>query len=131
VKDELAAARCGIYAFSQTPKAGSTLFKQCHSFNEVLERPPEPIKTPDDQRIPFPYKAYGLVQTWTNNLCPAYGIRKNLDAPVLCESVLLQIMRLFMCRNPSIANIHMRQSSQNSRDNAMVGIMIMRRVTIL
>jgi hypothetical protein len=102
VKRELA-ARCGaVNRLMQTAKTNPFFFQPVHPRNQILDRPPKPIKPPDHQGVTFTKKLFDFRQTGPLGHSAADLVDNDLFAPGPLEGVLLQVKILFVSGYPRI-----------------------------
>src|SRR5258706_3908307 len=82
--------------------------------DELLECAPEPVQSPDDQRIPGSQVVHGFLQAGTLCLGTAHRIGEDLLTTCLLERVGLQIERLILGRDAGVTYQHMCPSPKTA-----------------
>src|SRR3954467_14646180 len=125
MKYQLAAWRRRVDGFGRALEADPLPLQLAHQLDQVLERPAQPVETPDHQHIALPQQLRGPLQPVTLHLAAAGRVLDDLAAPCHLESVALQVGILLAGRYPCIADFHastcfwpvgLRNPSQSSED---------------
>jgi hypothetical protein len=106
VKDELPTRCGGVDALGERAEADATLVEVRERRDEVLQRAPQPVEPPDDERVTGAEMVERLGEARPVTLRTGSGVAEDAVAAGRCKRVELEVEGLFPGRNARVASKH-------------------------